>query len=69
MNKTEEANDERHYIFMVVAIVVTLAGIYMRFVGNPDYYAHNADWFMYIGNITLVLGVILSLKAIYNILK
>jgi hypothetical protein len=69
MNKTEEANDEKHYIFMVVAIIVTLVGIYLRFAGNSDYYAHYSDWYMNISNITMVLGVILCLKAIYNILK
>jgi hypothetical protein len=69
MNSTQEANSERHYIFMVFAIIVTLVGIFLRFAGNPDYYAHNADWYMYASNVILVIGVIMSLKVIYNILK
>jgi hypothetical protein len=69
MNSTQEANSERHYIFMVLAIIVTLVGVYLRFAGNSDYYAHYSDWYMYMSNIILIIGVGLSLRAVYNILK
>jgi len=62
MNKTEEANDERHYILIVVAIIVGLAGVYLRFVNDTHLYT-------WIANILLILGVAIALKAIFAILK
>jgi hypothetical protein len=67
MNKTEEANDEKHYVLMVLAIIVTIFGVYYRFavpLSNGHPFTYNL-----ISNIALVIGVILSLKSVFAILK
>lgn len=67
MNRTEEANEEKHYILIVVSVFVILFGIYFRFAAPGD----SGHPFVYncIANIILVIGVILALKAIFAILK
>jgi hypothetical protein len=67
MNRTEEANDEKHYVLMVLAIIVTLFGVYYRFAcpfSNGHPFVYNV-----IANVALLLGVILSLKSVFTILK
>ncbi len=61
MNKTEEANDERHYILLVIAIVIGIIGVYLRFAD----FNHSS----LIANIILIIGVAISLKAVFDILK
>jgi hypothetical protein len=61
MNRTEEANAPRHYILLVVAIIIGLVGIYIRFA---DFKHASA-----VANIILVAGVIVCLKAVFDILK
>ncbi len=61
MNATEEANSEKHYILMVIAIVIGLVGIYLRFA---DFRYNNI-----IANIILIIGVLIALKAVFAILK
>ncbi len=61
MNKTEEANSERHYILLVIAIVIGLVGVYIRFA---DFKHASA-----VANVILVLGVVVCLKAVFDILK
>ncbi|MGZ3750143.1 MAG: hypothetical protein ACXVB0_06685 [Mucilaginibacter sp.] len=62
MSSTEQANDERHYILLTVAIVIGLVGVYLRFVGDAPYYS-------WIANVVLILGVAVALKAVFAILK
>ncbi|MDB5155074.1 MAG: hypothetical protein JWR54_3825 [Mucilaginibacter sp.] len=62
MSSTEQANDERHYILLTVAIVIGLVGVYLRFAGDAPYYS-------WIANVILVIGVALALKAVFAILK
>jgi hypothetical protein len=67
MNRTEEANSEKHYILIVVSIFVILFGIYFRFAcpeGSGHPFVYNC-----IANIIVISGVILALKAIFAILK
>ncbi|MDB5132162.1 MAG: hypothetical protein JWR02_1911 [Mucilaginibacter sp.] len=61
MNKTEEANDERHYILLVIAIVIGIVGVYLRFA---DF--HHSSL---VANIILIIGVAIALKAVFAILK
>jgi hypothetical protein len=61
MNATEEANSEKHYLLMVVAIVIGIVGVYLRFA---DFRYNNI-----IANILLVIGVAIALKAVFAILK
>lgn len=61
MNPTEEANSESHYILIVVAIVVGLAGVYLRFA--------DFKFATILANILLLAGVGIALKAVFAILK
>lgn len=61
MSQTEEANSESHYILIVIAIIVGLAGVYLRFA---DFHYSSL-----IANILLILGVGIALKAVFAILK
>jgi len=61
MNPTEEANDARHYILLVVAIVIGIVGVYLRFA---DFKYVNI-----VANTILIIGVGIALKAVFTILK
>jgi cytochrome b subunit of formate dehydrogenase len=61
MNHTEEANQESHYILLVVAIIIGITGVYLRFA---DFHYSSI-----IANIILIAGVALALKGIFAILK
>ncbi len=59
---TQEANADRHYILLTVAVIIGLAGLYLRFVSD-------AASFTWIANIILIVGVAIMLKAVFAILK
>jgi len=61
MNPTEEANSESHYLLIVVAVIIGITGVYLRFA---DFRYNNI-----IANILLIIGVGLALKAVFTILK
>lgn len=61
MNKTEEANSESHYLLLVVAIVIGIVGVYLRFA--------DFKYASIVANIILILGVGVALKAVFAILK
>ncbi|HEY5326658.1 MAG TPA: hypothetical protein VIJ27_06640 [Mucilaginibacter sp.] len=61
MNPTEEANSESHYLLIVVAVIIGITGVYLRFA---DFRYNNI-----IANILLIIGVGLALKAVFAILK
>ncbi|HVW96517.1 MAG TPA: hypothetical protein VHA56_11170 [Mucilaginibacter sp.] len=61
MNSTENANAEGHYKLMVVAIVIGVTGVYLRFA---DFRYNNI-----VANIILIIGVLIALKAVFAILK
>ncbi len=61
MNKTEEANDERHYLLLVVAIIIGIVGVYLRFA--------DFKYSSIVANIILIIGVGVALKAVFTILK
>jgi hypothetical protein len=61
MTPTEEANSESHYILIVVAIIIGISGIYLRFLNFP----HNT----LVANLLLLVGVGVALKAVFAILK
>jgi len=61
MSSIQEANSERHYILLVIAIVIGLVGVYLRFA---DFKYASA-----VANIILVCGVIVCLKAVFAIMK
>ena len=62
MNKTEEANEERHYLLLVVAIFIGIIGVFLRFAA--DFRHVNL-----VANIILIIGVAIAMKAVSDILK
>ena len=60
-NSVQEANSERHYILLVISIVIGLVGVYLRFAEFPHASA--------IANIILAAGVVVCLKAVFDIMK
>ncbi len=67
MNQTEEANDERHYLLIVVAVIIGIIGVYFRFAADPA--SGHPFFYNCVANILLVIGVGVALKAIFAILK
>jgi hypothetical protein len=61
MNSTENANAEDHYKLMVLAIVIGIVGVYLRFA---DFHYSSM-----VSNVILIIGVLLALKSIFAILK
>ena len=61
MSSVQNANAERHYILLVISIVIGLVGVYLRFA--------NFHYASAVANIILVAGVIVCLKAVFAILK
>ena len=61
MNSMQEANSERHYILLVIAIVIGIVGVYLRFA---DFRYASA-----VANVILVAGVGVGLKAVFAILQ
>ena len=61
MSSTENANAESHYLTIVLALVIGIPGVYLRFV---DF--HNN---VIVANILLVIGVVIALKGVFGIWK
>jgi hypothetical protein len=66
-NSTEEANAERHYVLIVVAIIIGIVGVFFRFAADPA--SGHPFFYNCVSNILLIIGVALALKAIFAILK
>ncbi|HWZ36005.1 MAG TPA: hypothetical protein VNW51_07600, partial [Mucilaginibacter sp.] len=60
MNSIQEANSERHYILLVIAIVIGLVGVYLRFA---DFKHASA-----VANVIMAVGAGFALKAVFNII-
>lgn len=60
-NSVKEANADRHYILLVIAIIIGLVGVYLRFA---DFKHASA-----IANVILAAGVVVCLKAVFDIVK
>lgn len=61
MSSVQEANSERHYILLVIAIVIGLVGVYLRFA---DFRHASA-----VANVIMAIGVGVGLKAVFAIIK
>ena len=66
-NNTEEANSEGHYLLIAIGVVITIIGVYFRFAADPA--SGHAFFYNCVSNIILIIGVALSLKAVFAILK
>lgn len=62
MSSVENANDERHYFLLTVAIFIGIAGVFLRFVNDAAY-------FTWAANVILISGVAIALKGVFSILK
>jgi hypothetical protein len=60
-SSTQEANSESHYLTLVVYIIIGLVGVYLRFAEFPHA--------TLISNIILLIASILTLRAVFGILK
>jgi hypothetical protein len=67
MNKTEEANDEKHYILIVLAVIIGVFGVYYRCAAPED--TNNVSFYNWVANIFFILGIGLALKSVFAILK
>ncbi len=64
-NKSEHANNANetsHYVLMAVGIAVGLVGIFLRFAGTWTFID-------ILSNIIFIIGILISLRAVFNILK
>ncbi|GAA3988087.1 putative membrane protein [Mucilaginibacter dorajii] len=64
MQSMENANAEKHYKLLVVAIVIGIFGVFIRFAGDE-----NSTYFSVIANIALLIGTVIALKAVFDIMK
>lgn len=69
MNKTEQANSESHYLLMILAVVVTVIGLFFRFFGDQANYTYVSAHYTHISDIIFVIGAALVLRVLYRILK
>ena len=60
-SSTQDANSEKHYIILVIYIILGLVGVYLRFAEFPHA--------TLVSNIILLIAAILTLKAVFGILK
>jgi type VI protein secretion system component VasK len=60
-SSTQKANAEGHYILLTIAVIIGIVGVYLRFA---DFKYASA-----VANTILVIGVIVTLKAVFAILK
>ncbi|WP_374166528.1 hypothetical protein [Arcticibacter sp. MXS-1] len=61
-NHSDNANNPAHYTLMTLGIIVIMVGVVLRFLG---------DWTMIdlVSNLITVVGIAISLKSVYNILR
>jgi hypothetical protein len=67
MSSIENANNERHYMLLTVAIFVGIIGVFFRFAAD-DASGHVAIY-NWVSNIILIIGVGIALKGVFSILK
>lgn len=61
-NASSNANNPAHYSLLTVGIVIIMVGVLLRFAGQ---------WAMIdlISNLIALVGIVVSLKAVFNILR
>ena len=60
-SSTQNANSEKHYVALILAVVIGLVGVFIRFA---DFKLASAT-----GNILMGIGAILVLRAVFAIMK
>lgn len=56
------ANETKHYVMLVVAIVFGVAGTFVRFI-------QDSFLFTSIGNVLLIIGSIIAISTVFKIMK
>jgi hypothetical protein len=59
--RLEEASAPRHYIILVIAIVLGIIGIYLRFAD----FKHSSE----VADVIMFIGTIIAIKTVFNIMK
>lgn len=61
-NDSDNANNPAHYQLMTLGIIIIMVGVVLRFFG---------EWTMIdlVSNLITVVGIVVSLKSVYNILR
>lgn len=62
MSTVEQANDTKHYILIVIAIIIGLVGVYLRFAG--DTFALSS-----VSNLIMIVAIVIALKGVFDIMK
>lgn len=66
MSSMEKANATNIYVILTVAIIVGTVGVFFRFL--DEIFGHGF-LFTSVSNIILVIGILISLKGVFAILK
>ena len=66
MSSLEKANSTSVYMILTVAIIVGMVGVFFRFL--DEIFGHGFI-FTSVSNIILVIGILISLKGVFTILK
>lgn len=56
------ANETKHYVTLVVAIIFGVAGTFVRFV-------EDSFLFTSIGNVLLIIGSVIAISTVFKIMK
>ena len=59
---SNNANETSHYTILAAGIAVGLVGVFLRFAGTWTFID-------ILSNIIFVIGIVICLKAVFNILK
>jgi hypothetical protein len=59
---TTDPNATSHYVFLTIGIIIGAIGIFSRFIINWDLID-------VVANILFIAGILISLKAVFDILK
>ncbi|CAM3772102.1 hypothetical protein MUGA111182_08600 [Mucilaginibacter galii] len=66
MNSVEKANSLNIYVIITIAVIVGIVGVFFRFL--DEIFGHGFI-FTSVSNIILVIGILISLKGVFTILK
>jgi hypothetical protein len=62
MNKSATANDTRNYVILTIGILIGMAGVFFRFLGDSFFFTS-------VSNVILIIGIIVCLRMVFTILK
>ncbi|MBS7564309.1 hypothetical protein KHS38_07815 [Mucilaginibacter sp. Bleaf8] len=66
MDSMQKANSTNIYIIITAAVIIGLAGVFVRFL--DEIWGHGF-LFTSLSNIILIIGILIALKGVFSILK